>query len=275
MKTIEKITEFIRLYGTKSSDYLYLGIRSGEFIIDGREFAEEYEDLSSKAPCQIDYIALNSDDFSPWFNMFTIFSTHYLLMSNDKYNLDAVDEKILKDILKYLEEKFKNKPISDKRKKDLMKGKWLSRIGWGWYFPKLTPETDITASNPGFTNFNDLIDCSYCCFNEDDKYNLKDFGTNDLDEFALKILNLIDKNLAFLLRVQYPTYKDLFSSAYLARQDNERWKRWNDIIPLINKKIDSLISKEEVNRILEIDPNVALKKTDNPEKLYLKDKYLK
>ena len=97
------ITDAIRLHGRKRNDGCYiLSVRGLKIIIDGR-IAEEYEDLTDFAPCQIDYIAVEPSGTSPWFNMFTAFSTHYPLMSNDKYSLGAAGEKAIARIYQYIQ----------------------------------------------------------------------------------------------------------------------------------------------------------------------------
>ena len=199
---IEDITDAIRLHGKKRSDGCYvLSVRYLKIIVDGR-IAEEYEDMENFAPCQIDYIAVEPSGTTPWFNMFTAFSTHFQLMSNDKYNLSAAGEGAINSIYQYIQG-FKE-PKDKERLREVLRSRWIKIAN---ELSKRTYLKGIDGDEGVWLNH--AVDCRYCCYG-DSEFKLEDIETH--------ILNTIGKTEAFFIRVLYPEYNDLHNSGYLAFQ---------------------------------------------------------
>jgi len=245
-RTIE-IANAIRLHGNKRGSEYILSVRHLEIIIDGR-IAEEYEDLEDFAPCQIDYLGVSSDSIEPWFNMFTAFNTGFPLMSNDKYNFSkyCAGEEGVSAVYQYVQE-FKTSK-DKKRLRAVMRAKWLKTVKEkenGTYLKGVGVENGCSLSH--------AVDCSYTCHDTSD---LK--GGVSLEVKENHILKAIGKTEAFFIRVQYPDLKSLLDMGYLAWQDAERAARFRHIIPKINDKVNSLITKKEVNRLIEKAPNKVI-----------------
>lgn len=246
----EQLARLIRMHGreTKAGGYR-LSVREMEIIIDGR-IAEEYEDLEKPAPCQIDYVAVDSASTTPWFNMFTAFTTGYPLMSNDKYAASAMGSKVLKRLVDDLTGKYGKTTSDAKRVKELNRAEWVKAV-------EKHDRRLFLRELPEYNGcwLEHAIDCVYCCYEKRDV--IKNGLTLDMVEKL--IINAIDKTAAFFIRVQFPTNESLLDSSYLASQDGERWARWNHIIPLVCEKVDGLITSTEVVSLMSKKPAAVLK----------------
>jgi hypothetical protein len=99
MKKVEKIATLLRGVGTLSNNSYSVQLSEYNIIIDGRYFAEEYEDLENECPCRITYVTINQMESNPVFNMHTAFNTNFPLMSGDMYNVSALSEDVIKKII--------------------------------------------------------------------------------------------------------------------------------------------------------------------------------
>jgi|ERR1035437_3102033 hypothetical protein len=73
-------------------------------------------------------------------------------------------------------------------------------------------------------------------------------------QFEQAIIKKITTPVAFLIRIKYPSNKALNNSGYLAYQSKQRYNRWNTIIPIVNKQINKVLSKEQHDYLFSLNP---------------------
>lgn len=251
-----RLANLIRMFGSKNSKGGYrLGLSNMELKINGN-FCEEFEDLD-KAPCIVNYVAVDSDDVTPWFNMQALFGWTGLVWG-DKYSVGAMGQANIKKIIDYVESVY-GKTIKDKKRlAELRRAEWLkvAKDNERNFLVGIYSDDEDKKKDDKGVDFHHAVDCVYCCYS---RQKSDDLGLT-LDELKNNILKSIDKTTAFFLRVQYPTRKSLASSYYLAGQSGERYARWSHIIPLVNKKIHRMIKPHEIKELLALDPKDVLVK---------------
>lgn len=264
IETIEKqIGNFVRAYGTADSTNtikLSLGFK---LEVDGR-FTEEFEDLDSPAPCIVDYLAIESDSLTPWFHMYSNFSTHFPLASNDKYALTALKTSDIKKIHSSLNKRFEKVSISEEKQKELNRANWMLYgknqlqnvfLVDTWDYEKSTDKIKIYKTYG--TDFNHFLDCTYSCYTGvRDKLNQSGMlPYNNITEMRQYILDTIDtEKISLAIKILYPDYDSLVGSSYLAGQSMERWERWRTLMPYIYDIIDKHVSEQFYEEILLTDP---------------------
>lgn len=251
-KLEERLATLIRMFGSKNKNNGYtLGLSGMRLIINGN-FAEEFDDCEEEVPCIVNYVAVDASSITPWFNMQATKGMVGLVWG-DKYSVGAMGQSNVKKIVDYVESKYGTTVKDKKRLAEVRRSEWL-KIAKDNNNVFLVGKYDGDDNKDKGCDFNHAVDCIYCCYDRSDS---KDLGLS-LNELKNNILASIDKTAAFFLRVQYPTREALKSSYYLAGQDGERWARWNQIIPLVNKKIFRMIKPHEVKELLASDPSEVL-----------------
>lgn len=223
LTTKDKLRYSIIKYGTENTGYIKLNVESLNIVIDGR-FADEYEDLSSPAPCKVDYIRLQLDDISMSFHMYTNFASGFPLSSNDQYSIGLIE-----DYFETIINKFKVDPKEYNEKKfDILKiQKILESTRFNFRLTKLTKQTD----------FGHVVDCSYSCYDKTRKDNYSSDYEN-LAEFKNDIIDNVSENLCAKFRILYKDYESFKSSnGYLAYQTSLRYFRYRKIMAEIWEKV--------------------------------------
>lgn len=246
-ETEKFIYGFIFKYGFQENDEFYLKIPHEEnIIIDGRQYAEEYEDLTSEAPCCVDCLRIYLKNESIAFHMHTAFTTHFPLMSNDWYNFYGFKENIKEKIVSYFK-RIESKLEPNKNYiKNVTRKKWLDislklikkdiypalEYKGGLFTPKV--ETGVIKYN----SFNHAFDCCFCCDNEN--------APEDRIEFILKewekVFERNDIQIAFI--ISFPTLEHLKDELYLSYQTLNR-----SVLQklFINRIIKPLYEKYNIN----------------------------
>lgn len=264
-----KINEVIKLYGDNHVDHFRLNIEFLNISIDGRICADEFEELDKPAPCCVDYIGVSSDSNYPYFHMYSTFSKHFPLASNDKYNLSVLDRNILEKLYFAF---AKEKILSTYELKEYNRTKLNTQAKKLAVFQSIHSEYEFKiVENPkllphyfNYTDFNHFVDCVYCCFNivrdlpnlnnaiEYFKSNNIEYPYHDVSSLKQHIISSVanNKNLAIALKILYPTYNMMKSSYYLAGQTKARYLRWRTLIPYVYDEIDKHITDEQLEKLL-------------------------
>jgi hypothetical protein len=245
MNNEEKLGNLIRTYGEDNGGgTIKIGVPF-KLEIDGR-FCDEFEDLESEAPCIVDYLAIESDSTTPWFHMYSNFATHYPLASNDKYSIGVLGNKNIEKIIKQLEKKYSDKPISIEKRKEINRGLMLSFAG-----KKLS--NLFVSEDQRKVNFIFFLDCLYSCqsINFEKQTNLPYKNFKEMGEYILKVCD--NYSVCLSLKVLYPTYESMKSSGYLAYQSNSRYDKFRVIVAHIYDLIDKHIPDELFNQLLSVE----------------------
>jgi hypothetical protein len=245
MRKEEKLGGLIRKYGEKNSVGTIKISVPFKLEIDGR-FCDEFEDLPTKAPCIVDYLAIESDNTTPWFHMYSNFSTHFPLASNDKYSIGVLGEKNIDKLIKQIEKNHNGKPISIEKRKEINRGLMLSFAG-----KKLN--NLFVSEDQRKVDFNFFLDCLYSCqsINFEKQTNLPYMNFKEMGEYILKICD--NYSVCLSLKVLYPTYESMKSSGYLSYQSNSRYNKFRVIVAHIYDLIDKHISDELFNQLLSVE----------------------
>ena len=240
-QTETEIYEFLLKYGEQNNDEFYLSIPHKErIIIDGRKFADEYEDLTSEAPCCIDGIKCDMTyTNSVSFHMHTAFTTHFPLMSNEWYNFGPLPQKAKNAILSYLKKNVSKLKVNEKYSKNAIRKKWItiadnlldSRI-----FPCLkykggfcTPKVEV--GDIKYADFMHSFDCCFCCDNDTTKEDRIEYILSEWQ----KVFDRDDVQIAYLMK--YPSLSYLKDKLYLSYQTIQRYTLQNRFINLLLKPL--------------------------------------
>jgi hypothetical protein len=278
----ESLSILCKLFGSKIGTYdaKCLSTEALNIIIDGR-IADEYEDLPEPAPCRVDYIAVNNDSNHLWFHMYTAFSTHYPLASNDRYNIGVMGADSIERVYDHYYSVYKDKKVDEKKLAEIRRSEWIKIAGRLSYIEMLG--SDVRH----------LIDCTYCCHGSEsgwggghkdpdgiisfkwhtdsDKYpKLQSYAkdtpgvTVDLknskimveeDVFIKLLLDSITPTVALGLRTTYPTYDKFKECGYLAYQGTGRYVRWKKITPLVYKRAKEQCDDDTLTKALLRSPS--------------------
>ena len=279
----ESLSILCKLFGSKIGTYDASGL-STEFldiVIDGR-IAEEYEDLPDPVSCKVDYVAVNTDSNNLWFHMYTNFSTHYPLMSNDRYNIGVLGAENIKIIYDYYYSVYKDAVVDESKLAEMRRSEWIKVADKLSHIEVL--ESDVR----------NLIDCTYCCHGSEsggwdtkdpdgiisfnwytdskDRYKkLQNHAkkspegitvdldnskiTVDEDVFIKLLLDGITPTVALGLRTTYPTYGKFKECGYLAYQGTGRYARWKKITPLVYKRAKEQCDDDTLAKALLRSPS--------------------
>lgn len=258
-QTETEIYEFLLKYGEQNNDEFYLSIpHSEKIIIDGRRFAEEYEDLPNDAPCQIDGIKCDiSYTNAVAFHMHTAFTTHYPLMSNDWYNFGPLPQKAKNEIISYLKCIESKLTVNKKYSKNAIRKKWLtlaetllekSNLFPSLEYKGLLYEPKVETGNLAYSGFLHSFDCDFCCDNET--------ASEDRIEFILKewekVFSRTDVQISYLMT--YPSLSYLKDKLYLSYQNTQRYTLQNLFIKRLLKPLYKKYNVNFINWLIEQDP---------------------
>lgn len=230
MKKVEKLDKLLRSVGTLSNNSYSVQLSKYDIIIDGRCFAEEYEDLSDECPCRITYVMVNQMESNPVFNIHTAFTTGFPLMMGDTYNVSALSEDIIDKIIIILSNLKRVRNVNNESKliKTLDKLRYLDLETNGYI---------LNSRNLNYTtDLEHFLDCTYSC------------SESGFPDYKYIPQNVMPKSL-----YPYWYYNNGLGLDSL-KEFNEDMKKWNNLskddkfkhyIKTINKNGKRLTSEEK------------------------------
>lgn len=251
----KRIGELVRMFGEKQSSDAYRLRLDFDFIIDGR-IAEEYEDLPEKANCLVKYLQIESKDVRPWFHMVTAFTTHFPLMSNDKYGLSAINQSEWELVVKNIVTKYGYNTNDKNAIKELKRVNWINFIKENMFKIKLRQDSKWLKKKYSEYSLIEgtILDSFYSCFSTK---NAEKLGMT-FEELEDVILNSINKTEALFLKIIYPTLKAFRDSGYLGKQGYERYERWKRITEMVWHRVELFIKDLDIGKITQNDPQDIL-----------------
>ena len=197
--------------GEKSGNYMYVCIEPGnkDFLVDGRKYAEEYEDLSSEAPCYIDRLRINMNHYGVEMHIVTGFTTHFPLMSNDWYCYNESNNMTNK-LIKYIKNNY---DINPDAKADRNIKSWKD-IANSILDKRMFPDYSDKCSDEK-NDFMHSLDCGFCC-------NVEPMS-NEMFQQLQEWRKVINKRVSLAIAICYETEDDFEHALYLAPQTSTRW----------------------------------------------------